>query len=246
METKSQKLKSILRVLVPRVIACSGGLDSLLLSVIAARGDPGRTLIAHAASAAVPRQATERLHAYASSEQWRVELVCPGEFGDPDYLRNPVNRCFYCKDHLYRELGRYCFVSEGTFKVAENKAEGSACFVLSGSNVDDLAEYRPGLEAAAKNGVRHPFIEAGMTKEDLRGLARSMGLDFSEIPASPCLSSRIYTGTEITEERLLLADQLETEIKKITGVQVVRCRIWGDKVFIEVPAADRSRIPESG
>jgi uncharacterized protein len=114
--------------------------------------------------------------------------------------------------------------------------------LLSGTNLDDLGEYRPGLVAAQEAGVRHPFVEAGIGKRAIRELARELGLPFAELPASPCLSSRLYTGTRVTPGRLLAVDAGEHAVRELTGIAVVRCRIRDDQVLIEVEPDDRGKV----
>lgn len=211
------------------VIACSGGIDSTLLALVANAHAPDRVTIAHAISPAVPPEATERVRVLASEHAWALSIVQSGEFQDENYLSNPVNRCYFCKSNLYDSLA----------KIAAAHASGT---VLSGANLDDLGEYRPGLDAAAERGVRHPWIEAEFAKADIRALARQLGVPFAELPSSPCLASRLYTGTRVTAERLRAVHAGETHIKQNTGLPVVRCRVRGDQLIVEVPDADRDAI----
>lgn len=214
------------------IIACSGGIDSLLLASVACRTDNNKFIVAHAIGPAVPLEATERVRQVAIQEGWNLRLVKSGEFSDPKYLENPVNRCYYCKSHLYSSLRRIAL---------ETKAAPFA-HLLSGANIDDLREYRPGLEAAKEFGVRHPFIEAGMGKREIRALAREFDLFFSELPASPCLASRLYTGTAVTQDRLRAIEVSEDLIRTRCGIRVVRCRLRGDDMLIEVALEDRAEI----
>ncbi len=211
------------------VIACSGGIDSTLLALIAHRHLPGRVTIAHAVSPAVPPEATQRVRALAGQEGWTLSIVQSGEFQDESYLSNPVNRCYFCKSNLYDSLLQIAAAHE-------NAA------VLSGANLDDLGEYRPGLDAAAQRGVRHPWIEAGFAKADIRALARALAVPFAELPSSPCLASRLYTGTRVTAERLRAVHACETLIKQRTGLDVVRCRVRGETLIVEVEDGARSLI----
>jgi uncharacterized protein len=200
----------------------------MLLSTVAHRADPAATLVAHDVTPAVPSAATARVVAHAFHEGWTLQLVHSGEFEDEAYLSNPVNRCFHCKHHLYETLARLGGDSQRT--------------LLSGANLDDLGEYRPGLDAAALRSVRHPFIEAGMGKAEIRETARTLGLDFAELPASPCLASRLYTGTRVTAARLKAIEIGEELLRALTGITVLRCRIRGNAVLVEVPTDDRDRI----
>ena len=232
MESTLSKLKVVLNSVDSAIVACSGGIDSLLLSTIACRIDTGRFLVAHATSPAVPFEATVRVSDIAVQESWRLHMVTSGEFADPQYLANPVNRCFYCKSHLYAALRA----------IAGKLPIQSSLTLLSGANLDDLKEYRPGLEAAKEFGVRHPFIEAGIGKREIRALARELDLPFSELPASPCLASRLYTGTEVTLERLRAVEAGEGLIRARRGINIVRCRLRGSEILIEVPLEDQTKV----
>ena len=236
-DRKVDKLNAILREMGSCVVACSGGTDSLLLATVAHRLLPGGCLVAHALSPAVPEEDTNRVMENASNEGWRLRKVEPAEFSDEDYLRNPVNRCYFCKSNLYSAL----------IPLAKElaKDENIPALILSGANRDDLSEYRPGLEAAGEHGIRHPFVEAGMDKSDIRSLARSLNLPFADLPASPCLSSRIYTGTRVTPERLAAVHFTEGIVKDMTGIRVVRARMKDNHILIEVPSADRPSLSES-
>ena len=202
----------------PRVIACSGGIDSMLLATVAHRQAPGATTVAHAVSPAVPAEATTRVRSWGQREGWQVEIVSSGEFDNEDYLRNPVNRCYYCKSRLYDSLDRIAGVI------------GGRPTLMSGANTDDLGEYRPGLIAAREHAVRHPYVEADIDKAAIRAIARKLSLPFAALPASPCLASRLYTGTRVTAQRLRAVEESEGAIREATGIEVVRCRIREDQM----------------
>lgn len=226
------RLRSILSSIDSAIIACSGGVDSLLLATVASRVDREKFLVAHALGPAVPLEATERVSQFAIQEGWNLHLFKSREFSDPRYLANPVNRCFYCKSHLYSSFR----------EISIEMVSGASAALLSGANMDDLQEYRPGLEAAREFSVRHPFIEAGIGKRDIRALARELDLSFSELPASPCLASRLYTGTEVTVERLRAVEASEHMIRSRSGIEVVRCRLRGNDMLVEVPLEDQTKI----
>ena len=215
-----------------RIIACSGGVDSLLLADLAHQAAPGATLVAHSVTPAVPAAATERTRRAAAAHGWDLRLVRSGEFGDRRYLANPVDRCFHCKSHLYDALDR----------LVEGVGDLAGATVMSGANTDDLGEYRPGLRAAAEHGVRHPYVEAGVDKSGIRALAAARGRDWHDLPAAPCLASRLYTGTPVEPDLLAAVERGEDTLREITGVEVVRCRVRGTQVRIEVPAEDRERV----
>lgn len=216
----------------PVVIACSGGIDSLLLAVVAHRRAPGEVTVAHAISPAVPPEATTRVTDWATREGWTLRIVQSGEFADEHYLSNPVNRCYFCKSNLYSAL-----------EAITEELDGLGT-IVSGANLDDLGEYRPGLIAASEKGVRHPWVEAEFGKADIRDLARAFALPFAELPASPCLASRLYTGTRVTPERLRIIHSCETLIRKRAGIAVIRCRIDGTRMLVETQDADRHRLTQ--
>lgn len=215
----SGRLAATLRDCGAAMIAVSGGVDSMTLASFAHR-ELGRAGVgmAHAVSPAVPPAATERVRSRAGEEGWRLEVVDAGEFGDERYRANPVNRCFFCKSNLYRTLGA---MSDGV--------------VLSGTNCDDLEDFRPGLEAAAGNSVRHPYVEAGFDKSDVRALAGWLGLpEIAALPASPCLASRVETGIRIEPRDLALIDKMEEWLRRTLDAKTVRCRIRRHGMVIEL------------
>ena len=202
-------------------VAVSGGVDSLTLAAFAHRRVADRVEMFHAVSPAVPEQATARVKALADQEGWRLQIVDAGEFADPNYRLNPLNRCFYCKTNLYASI------------VPLTPAQ-----IVSGANRDDLGEYRPGLEAAKQYGVRHPYVEAGMDKRAVRALAHALGLPaIAELPASPCLSSRIETGIGIDPQILALVHRTEQLVGERLQPKTVRCRVRAQGVVIELDEA---------
>lgn len=214
-----------------RTIACSGGVDSMLLSTVAHRHDPAGTLIVHDVTPAVSPAATARVVAHADAEGWRLRLIRSPEFDDERYLSNPRNRCYLCKTHLY-----------DTMAAVADVAGTAGSVLLSGANIDDLGEYRPGLRAAEEHGVRHPYVELGIDKADIRMLARQLGLGFADLAASPCLASRLYTGTRVTPALLRAVDVGEELLRAHTRIDVVRCRVERTVVRVEVQAQDRPLV----
>lgn len=214
-------IEEILDDLGPCVVAVSGGVDSMTLAVSAARYlGRERVSIVHAISAAVPPEATLRVEAWADRENWHIKLIDAGEFGDENYRSNPVDRCFFCKGNLYGAI-----------------AARADATILSGTNMDDLGEYRPGLVAAARHGVRHPFVEARMDKAAVRALARELSLGaIAELPASPCLSSRVETSIRIEPALLHAVHAIERLLTERLKPATVRCRLRRSGIVIELDA----------
>ncbi|UXN58671.1 adenine nucleotide alpha hydrolase (plasmid) [Phyllobacterium zundukense] len=217
-----KRLEDILVAIGPLTVAVSGGVDSMTLAAAAhlLTGRNGVNMV-HAASPAVPPEATQRARDWAGRENWDLQVVDAGEFADANYRSNPVNRCFFCKGNLYGTIARY-----------------SSRQIVSGANVDDLGEYRPGLDAARDHGVRHPYVEAGMYKNEVRQLARELGLgDVAELASSPCLASRVETSIRIEPETLGFIHAVETFLAEKLKPRTVRCRVRSTGVVVELDAA---------
>ncbi|HEY7758738.1 MAG TPA: hypothetical protein VIA64_04905 [Burkholderiales bacterium] len=221
-------LASVLTGMRAIAVAVSGGVDSLTLATHAHRLLPQRVTMFHAVSPAVPDEGTQRTRALAEREGWALHVIDAGEFGNPEYMRNPVNRCFYCKISLYGAIRPHTDAQ-----------------IVSGTNLDDLGEYRPGLIAAQHHGVRHPFVEAAMTKQRVRALARELGLpEIAELPASPCLSSRVETGIAIDPAVLGAIHAAERLVSDTLRPKTVRCRVRAGAVVIELDAAALAVLDE--
>ncbi|TXN44869.1 adenine nucleotide alpha hydrolase, partial [Methylobacterium sp. WL18] len=168
-------------------------------------------------------EATARVRAEAAREGWDLRVIEAGEFADPAYRANPVNRCFFCKTNLY-----------GAVRHVTDRQ------ILSGANRDDLGEYRPGLDAAREHGVRHPYVEAGFDKAAVRALARDLGLGaVAELPSAPCLSSRVETGIPIEPETLAFIHAVERLVGGALEAgpgpkRAVRCRVRAEGVVVEL------------
>lgn len=215
---KLERLTQALGEFESLAVAVSGGVDSLTLATVAHRKLGARVEMFHATSPAVPQEATKRVKDMAAREGWKLTVVDAGEFDDPDYRSNPVNRCFYCKTNLYGAL------------VPRTSAQ-----IVAGTNLDDLGEYRPGLSAAKNYGVRHPFVDAGIDKKTVRAIAHYLGLEnVAELPSAPCLSSRIETGIAIDPAMLQLVHAAERLVASTHAPRTVRCRVRATGVVIEL------------
>jgi uncharacterized protein len=207
-------------------VAVSGGVDSTTLAVLAHRSLGAGAHWFHAVSPAVPAEATERVRDLAARERASLECLDAGEFDDADYRRNPLNRCFFCKQSLWTAL-----------TARTDRA------LVSGTNVDDLGDFRPGLDAARAHGVRHPYVEAAVDKAGVRALARALGLgEIAELPASPCLSSRVQTGIPIEADALAAVHDSERWVQAELSPAVVRCRLRRDGVVVELDPDTLARL----
>jgi pyridinium-3,5-biscarboxylic acid mononucleotide sulfurtransferase len=223
-----ERLETVLATLPAIACAVSGGVDSLTLATFAHRRFAGRVTMFHAVSPAVPDEATRRTQALAEQETWSLTLIDAGEFAVAQYRANPVNRCYFCKTSLY-----------GAIRPA------TTAQIVSGTNLDDLGEYRPGLDAAAEHSVRHPFVEAAIDKSTVRALARELGLgDIAELPSAPCLSSRIETGIGIDPGMLAAVHASELLVKDRLNPSTVRCRVRATGAVIELDAATLAALDE--
>lgn len=223
------RLEDVLAATSPIVVAVSGGIDSLTLMAVAHRLDPTSARAAHAVSPAVPVEATARVRQFASRKGWVLDEVDAEEFSDSNYADNPVNRCFYCKNRLY--------------SVLENLSRRFESTIVSGTNLDDMSDFRPGLEAARMHNVRHPFVEARIGKAGIRRIARKVGLEeISDIPASPCLASRVETGIKISPVALRLIDSVESNLRRVLDEPTVRCRLRKNVCEIELGETGLARL----
>jgi uncharacterized protein len=206
-------------------IAVSGGVDSMTLAHVAWRHSRTRATMYHATGPAVPAAARERVDAHAARHGWPLVLLDAGEQADARYRANPVDRCYYCKSNLYARI-------RATTPDA----------IASGTNRDDLDDFRPGLRAAAERDVVHPYVDAGLGKADVYVLAARLGLDdLARLPAQPCLASRVETGIAISPEDLAFIDMVETRLAARLGREsVLRCRVTHAGVVIELAAAHES------
>jgi uncharacterized protein len=221
------RLQRVLRAIGRADIAVSGGIDSLTLAAAAHGALGAQAHMHHGTSPAVPPEATARTRALAEARGWTLDVFDAGEFADPRYRANPANRCFFCKTNLYAAIAA--------------RASGT---ILSGTNTDDLSDWRPGLQAAAEHGVRHPFVEAGIDKPTVRRLAVRLGLgEVADLPAAPCLSSRIETGMRVEPELLALVHRAEQLVADVLSPRTVRARVRASGIVIELDPDALDRLP---
>lgn len=207
---KAAALEARLAALDSIVVAYSGGVDSALLAVTAARVLGDRSICITADSPSYPDRHRDLAIGTARAFNLRHEMVRTSEMDNPDYRANPSNRCYFCKHELYSRL------------TAVARERGFAA-VVDGSNADDRGDYRPGRQAAREFGVLSPLDEVGLTKEEVRELARDAGMATWDEPASACLSSRIPYHSEVTEQKLRTIEAAERVLRDL-GFRVFRVR----------------------
>lgn len=217
---KMRRLQEHLRSLGRVLVAYSGGVDSAFLAW-AARRELGENMLAVLADS--PSLARSQMHdavAFAEEQHFPLTIMQTAEMESADYRKNDASRCFHCKDELFTVMEG--FRSERGFDV-----------IAYGVNADDQGDFRPGQQAARRHGVAAPLLDAGLTKNDIRELARLAGLRIWDKPASACLSSRIEYGRPVTPEALLVVEQGEDALRQM-GFRQFRVRHHGDIVRIEI------------
>lgn len=211
------------------LVAFSGGVDSSLVAFLA-RYFLGRekSCAVISASASLKLSDLEEAKSFARDHDLSLRVITTDEISNPDYFKNPSNRCYYCKHTLYDELH-------------ELRKENPDWWVINGTNADDFGDYRPGLMAADEFSVRSPLADCDLSKPAVRELAAHFSLECWDKPASPCLSSRVPYGEEITVKKLRQIEDAEA-VLKAAGFPVGRVRHYGTKAKIEVPRDCAGRL----
>lgn len=212
-------------------VAFSGGVDSAVVAKAAYLALGDRAVAVTGTSASLAEGELAAAKALAEQIGIRHQELATEEFGNANYLRNAPDRCFHCKSELYTQL-------EGVAEKLGVKV------ILNGANLDDRGDYRPGMVAAGQHDVRSPLIDCELNKADVRELAAHWRLTVWDKPASPCLSSRIAYGEQVTPERVGMIDRAE-QFLRAEGFRELRVRYHrGDMARIELPAAELSRLAE--
>jgi pyridinium-3,5-biscarboxylic acid mononucleotide sulfurtransferase len=228
--TKHENLIKIIAGHGPMLVAYSGGVDSTLLAAVArdVLGEKTRCVLLD--SPVVPRAAALQAQELARGLGLALDIIPVPIMDHAEFCSNPADRCYYCKKisavHLKKRAAEF----------------GLPC-IADGINVSDTGEHRPGLRASTEEGIVHPFIEAGITKQDIRDIARGMGLPVWQKPSAACLSSRIQYGDRITPEKLLMIEEAEAYLAGL-GIGQLRVRLHGNLARIEVHKEDRKKILE--
>ena len=231
LDTKRAALERILRDMGSVVVAYSGGVDSAYLAVAAHRALGARALAVTADSESLSSEQRELALEVARLFGFPHRLIVTSELENPLYARNDQDRCYHCKSELFRHLAPLAL------------AEGFAHLVY-GLIVDDLSDFRPGHRAAAEAGVRAPLAEAGLTKEDVRALSRELGLPTADLPASPCLASRLPYGTPVTLEALRRVERAEAAVRAL-GFRELRVRHLGEAARVEIAREEMGRLADA-
>ena len=231
LDAKRVRLIDILRGYGSAAVAFSGGIDSTVVAKAAQLALGDRAVAVTGDSPSVARAEIDEARKLAELIGIRHDVIRTDEFVNPDYVRNDGTRCYYCKDELYGQIETLL-------------PRLGVSVICSGANLDDQGDYRPGLKAAAEHRVRHPLQEAGFRKSDVRALARAWDLPTWDKPASPCLSSRLAPGVEVSPERTRRVEEAEAYLRQM-GYRECRVRLHhGELARIEVPADELARLAD--
>lgn len=225
---KLDALRETLGCLSGCLVAYSGGVDSALLAEMAHQVlGPASTAVT-ADSPSLPRRELEAARALAGSRGWQHLVVGTAELDDPRYAVNPVDRCYHCKSALFDRL--------------QPLAEDLGVPVLLGTVTDDLGDWRPGQRAASERGGRHPFVEVGLAKAEIRQISAALGLPTAAKPAAACLASRLAYGVPVTAAALARVERAEEFVASL-GFSVLRVRdLGGDAARVEVAPEELPRL----
>ena len=232
LQDKRLHLESTICKLDSVLVAFSGGIDSTLVLAVANKVLKGRVLAVTAKSDSVPERELHATQQLTYALGIKHKIVKTEEMSSPNYLKNPVNRCYYCKSELYAKLS----IVSSQYKITN---------ILNGINLDDLGDHRPGITAAKEAGIISPLVESQLNKQDVRNLARDMGLSNWKKPALACLSSRIPYGQPVTTKKLSMIDEAE-EVFLAEGFKEVRVRHYGNMARIELLKTEIPSLMKNG
>lgn len=231
LDAKREALLQTLASLPGCAVAYSGGVDSVVVAKAAQLALGDGAIAVTGVSPSLAEGELDEAREIAQLIGIRHIVIETNEFSSDDYVRNAPDRCYHCKTELYSQMSR-------------RLAEWGHPTIVNGANVDDLGDYRPGMNAAAEHQIRSPLAECGICKAEVRQLAAEWGLPVWDKPATPCLSSRVAYGEAVTPERLMMIDRAEQFLRS-RGLVSLRVRYHsGDVARIEVPPTDLARFCE--
>ena len=230
----AQKLEEHLKKIQQAMIAYSGGVDSALLAFAAHRVLGERMVAVLADSASLSRREYRNALGFAQQHGIPLQIIRTRELEDPSYQANQADRCYHCKKALFAKI-----------EILRKQLQGSRDIepwqISYGVNVDDLGDYRPGIQAAREASIQAPYLELGFSKQTIRDVCAYYNLEIADKPAMPCMASRIAYGEKVTPEKLSQVEQAENFLHDL-GLRVLRVRHHGDTDRIEVPLSDFEAI----
>ena len=230
----AKKLDGYFKAQQHAIIAYSGGVDSALLAFAAHRALGDKMVAVLADSPSLARREYRFAVKFAQTHGMPLQLIRTREMENPKYQVNHSDRCYYCKKALFEKI-------EDLREQLQGASTASAWPISYGVNMDDLGDYRPGIQAAGEASIQAPYVELEFTKNTIRSICAYYKLEIAEKPAMPCMASRIAYGEEVTEEKLSQVEKAEDFLYDL-GLRVLRVRHHGDTARIEVPPENFTTI----
>lgn len=234
--TSARKLSDYFLKKERAIIAYSGGVDSALLAYAAHLALGSNMLATLADSPSLSRNEYRFAVNFTQEHGIPLQIIRTAEMEDPHYLANPANRCYYCKKALFESI-------EALRKALANPSDESAWPIFYGANLDDLGDFRPGMQAAREASIQAPYIDLGFDKQTIRNICAHYRLEIAQKPAMPCMASRIAYGEAVTAEKLNRVEKAEDFLYDL-GLRILRVRHHAESARIEVPPQDFATILE--